>query len=876
MLKKKKIFRHRRRLIPVVAVFGAILCCFFSASLLNPVKAEENTSWQNSWAYTKDGSDIVISSYSGSEKNYKVPAKAVIDGKEYTTRLKAGNEAESEYSGLQTGAIENISFESGVKLPEKCDSLFFMDMPLKNADVSNLDFSGVKYGNRMFSFCTSLEKVDFGKNTLSSIPAEQMAYIFSGDKALKTVNAPEVDIFVNPVNLNGGDYHWSLKNEGCYNYVNAEDLEYNIKKTNVLYNLFNGMSHEIARQFIFHDDTAWQDEWAAKGTDKAYADIPFLDKDKSILLMSNNLQDYKGEKTEYEVPAEFTYLGHKYDTSLSEKCNTGSIKSLSLGSKSQKFKTPIKSYQFSGCSRLEKIDLSNTELSEWKTLDNVFSKCTSLKEINFPKREEAKSVPAVRYSHTSNIDDTGKATDTYGKNISTNDVVTIPGASKLHVKLYYSTESVSYDWACVWAGSHFDYTASGNYSSSKLGTISGEIGDGGATSMSDADVIEGDIDGDSVTFGFRSDGSGDYYGYYAVVTGYDENGKQIQEKQGHNITKFGSMFSDCSSLENVDLSFFEGLTAEDLGYVFFGCSSLKEVTLPFSEYKNCSFSNTFRGCKSLEKISFSNAAAGKSTFRNAEGMFVNCRSLSTIDFSPFSVGDGLSASTESMFYGCENLESVKFSDSFVKSDCGLSNSSTMFFNCRKLKNIDLSCIKGKIKGSASSMFFNCTGAENIDMSNADTSELKDYSYMFNNCQSLKTLNISNFDTSAATNMHAMFNIDKNLQSLDISGFNTENVTDFTAMFYGCSSLANLEMKSDIIGKNAKTVNSMFAGCSALKSLDLHDSRPSSVTDFAYFLKGCSSLESVDLSNFSGIIFLDFEKDRKKEEFLCFLRAVFYL
>ena len=66
--------------------------------------------------------------------------------------------------------------------------------------------------------------------------------------------------------------------------------------------------------------------------------------------------------------------------------------------------------------------------------------------------------PAEKYSHTSNIDDTGKANGTYSYNLSTNDIVTIPGASKLHVKLYCSTESTSYDWACVWAGSHPDYS----------------------------------------------------------------------------------------------------------------------------------------------------------------------------------------------------------------------------------------------------------------------------------------------------------------------------------------------------------------------------------------------------------------------------------
>ena len=138
--------------------------------------------------------------------------------------------------------------------------------------------------------------------------------------------------------------------------------------------------------------------------------------------------------------------------------------------------------------------------------------------------------PAEKYSHTANIDDTGKATDTYADSISTNDVVTFPGASKLHVKLYYSTESTKYDWTCVWAGNHADYTAKNNYSSSKLGSASGKIGGGAKTSMSGATVAEGDIDGDTVTFGFRSDSSGAYYGYYAVVTGYNANGNAITQK----------------------------------------------------------------------------------------------------------------------------------------------------------------------------------------------------------------------------------------------------------------------------------------------------------------------------------------------------------
>ena len=89
--------------------------------------------------------------------------------------------------------------------------------------------------------------------------------------------------------------------------------------------------------------------------------------------------------------------------------------------------------------------------------------------------------PVEKYSHTSNIDDTGLAHGTYkGNNASKNEIVTIPGASKLHIKLYYSTETESSgtldDWICVWRGQHPEFTAKYNYDTSALGSLSGKIG----------------------------------------------------------------------------------------------------------------------------------------------------------------------------------------------------------------------------------------------------------------------------------------------------------------------------------------------------------------------------------------------------------------
>ncbi len=133
---------------------------------------------------------------------------------------------------------------------------------------------------------------------------------------------------------------------------------------------------------------------------------------------------------------------------------------------------------------------------------------------------------AERYSHTSNINDNGVQNGDYGNNLNTPaEVITIPGATKLHIKLTYAGQSDSYDWVSFWAGNYPNYTASNNYSSGvKFGNnTTGKYGGYSGT------TVEGDISGDTVTFSFRSNdsGVGNGYGYYAVITGYDANDELI-------------------------------------------------------------------------------------------------------------------------------------------------------------------------------------------------------------------------------------------------------------------------------------------------------------------------------------------------------------
>lgn len=158
----------------------------------------------------------------------------------------------------------------------------------------------------------------------------------------------------------------------------------------------------------------------------------------------------------------------------------------------------------------------------------------------------------IQYSHTPNISDDGVQSGNYANNLNLNDVITIPGATKLHVKLTYGGESDSYDWVCMWEGAHPDYTANSNYSTAVSIDDISKFGGGNGTTK------ECDISGDTVTFGFRSDSSacGNGYGYYAVVTGNVTPDFSItNEEETVTEQKYGSLkLSKVVAGEGVDLS----------------------------------------------------------------------------------------------------------------------------------------------------------------------------------------------------------------------------------------------------------------------------------------------------------------------------------
>ena len=145
------------------------------------------------------------------------------------------------------------------------------------------------------------------------------------------------------------------------------------------------------------------------------------------------------------------------------------------------------------------------------------------------------------YSHTPNISDEGAQNGFFDYGLNTNEVITIPGAANLSVKLNYGSYGKSFGYVSFWKGAFPNYRAnsdSGNeYGVKKCGSAETDDGKFFGNDANSYNTVQCTIGGDSVTFGFWSPGGGPSYlgyGYYAAVTGYDANDHII------NITGYGN------------------------------------------------------------------------------------------------------------------------------------------------------------------------------------------------------------------------------------------------------------------------------------------------------------------------------------------------
>lgn len=104
----------------------------------------------------------------------------------------------------------------------------------------------------------------------------------------------------------------------------------------------------------------------------------------------------------------------------------------------------------------------------------------------------------------------------------------------------------------------------------------------------------------------------------------------IDNLNTENVTDMDSMFSDCSSLANLDLSNFNTENVTNMKGMFSDCSSLKSLDLSSFNTENVTdMRGMFSGCGSLKKLDLRNINTEKVT--NSYYMFEGCDSLKEIN-----------------------------------------------------------------------------------------------------------------------------------------------------------------------------------------------------------------------------------------------------
>ncbi len=331
----------------------------------------------------------------------------------------------------------------------------------------------------------------------------------------------------------------------------------------------------------------------------------------------------------------------------------------------------------------------------------------------------------AKYSHTANINDDGVQNGDYGNNLATKDVVTIPGADKLHITLKYKTEN---SWDMV-------YVFKGKYEGSVSRNIAASTGYIGKYTGNE-NTVEFDIEGDTATFAFYSDSSNAYYGYYAIIEDYQcvPNGggepiyARLNDTQIELYTKADRVYFNADS-----------------SYLFSGFQAAEEISIPYDIHKSSKIDTSlmtnasymFNGDKVLESLGKDSKGIEIGTaYWNMSGVTTVAHMFEACTYLLF----------DCSYWNTKNLEDASYFAS----------------GCQSLAMCDISGWDLSKLLNVSYMFSSCNNLMRVVLSSEDNDDNKgalitNYSHFLDGCEMLEAVDMSDWDTASGTDFDAMLN-----------------------------------------------------------------------------------------------------------------------
>ena len=382
------------------------------------------------------------------------------------------------------------------------------------------------------------------------------------------------------------------------------------------------------------------------------------------------------------------------------------------------------------------------------------------------------------------------------------------------------------------------------------------------------------------------------------------------------VTNMTHMFNSCSSLTSLDVTHFNTAKVTNMRFMFSSCSSLISLDVTHFNTANVTYmNNMFSTCSKLTSLDVTNFNTANVT--DMSFMFCNCVALTSLDVTNFNTAN-VTGMTR-MFLGCSSLTSLdvrnfntaKVTDmSYMFSSCValttiyasskfvttlVSNSRSMFYNCKKLKGEE-ECTNDKatdktyakieggyfsraiprVKYADGTLTFFLASKETLGENEYELNSgknlpewVKQHSFSITKvvfdtsfanarptscykwfwwCDKLKQVEgIKNLNTKEVTDMVDMFCDCRDLSSLDVSGFNTGKVTDMSGMFYECISLKLLDV-AKFNTANVKSMSNMFYRCYNLDLLNVTNFNTANVTNMQGMFYSCPALTTIYASD----------------------------
>ena len=485
-----------------------------------------------------------------------------------------------------------------------------------------------------------------------------------------------------------------------------------------------------------------------------------------------------------------------------------------------------------GDSNLQRVDMSNMDLSKVSCLNQIFQNDKSLTSVDFRNTKFAdKATTAWMFS----------GTDTSKINIQLSGAKNIPKDVFDTFKNAAKTQKV-------------DKIDLSNASLSSEVTGSGLLS--GLSDVKQIDVTKFDI---SHVTDMTNMFSGDTN--LTKITG-------LSTWNVGNVTSMNSMFAGDTALTNLDLSNWKPLKVTNMAAMFKGCSGLKSITLNWGQSTNNvqNFSEMFSGDSSLTEVK-GLSGWNVSNATDFRWMFTNDTSLTEINgLSGWDVSNA--TQLYNMFSGDSSLKSMDLSNwkpSKVTDLSSLFNGDTALQTVN-MSNMDLSKVQ-----NFNFMFIGATSLSKIDFRNTiflDSDKIQSYyfnstnpivelsgakkvpKFLFDMLKSSKAKTIDLRNTSLATNIKDLSNAfynDQAVEEIDMTGFDTSHITNMSNMFNGANHLKTIIGIEGWDVSNATQLSNMFSGDSSLKSMDLSNWKTSKVTDMNHMFANCSALTSLNLS-----------------------------